>query len=128
MCSYNWCTAFFKIMFRVGCSGVERLVLSPYPLVKVWGQSISVCVWCGLWCTSCTESPVRSILSFHPFHPLLSLPCSQSGLRAPSQPSSLWMLFWSLFNVDVEQFVCPLLRKNSLFQKQSCGYEVAYLS
>lgn len=67
-------------------------------------------VWGGLWCTGDPSFVVPSLL------------------RVPSQPSSLWMLFWSLLNVDVKQFVCPLLRKNSLFKKQSCGYEVAYLS
>lgn len=51
-----------------------------------------------------------------------------SQFRALSQTSSVWMLFWSLLNVDVKQYVCPLLRKNSLFKKQSCSYEAAYLS
>lgn len=47
---------------------------------------------------------------------------------ALSQTGSVWMLFWSLLNVDVKQFVRLLLCKNSLFKKQSWSYEVAYLS
>lgn len=96
-------------MFRVGCGGVERLVLPP-PFAEFWGQSISV----GVGWILVHRIAHGSILCC-PF-------------PAQSQPSSLCMLFWTLFSVHVKQCVCPLLRKNSLFKKQSCGYEVAYLS
>lgn len=99
MCSYNWCTAFFKIMFRVGCSGVERLVLSPHPLVKVWGQSISVCVWCGLWCTSCTEI-TREIHPFFPSFPSFVVPSLLAVRAEGSQPAQLTV------DVVLESFQC----------------------
>jgi len=107
-------------VFRVGCSAAERLVFPPLPKDLRAGTSVLACrVGSG---APPGENGPRASAFVVPF--LLT----GSGFRALSQPSSVWMLFWSLLNVDVKQFVCPLLRKNSLLKKQSCSYEVAYLS